>query len=126
MKRQARGAAARRRGRRAETLAVWLLRFKGYAILARGLRQRPGEIDIVARRGGVVVFVEVKARPDQTSAADALRPRQRQRIARAAALFLARRPELTPRETRFDAILFAGLWPRHVRNAWDAPPDHGA
>jgi putative endonuclease len=126
MTRQARGAAARRRGRRAETLAVWLLRLKGYAILARGLRQRPGEIDIVARRGSVVVFVEVKARPDQASAAEALRPRQRQRIMRAAALFLARRPDLTPLETRFDAILFAGLWPRHVQDAWDAPPDRSA
>jgi putative endonuclease len=116
--RAARGAAARRRGARAERLAVWLLRLKGYAILARDLRLPGGEIDIVARRGRVLVFVEVKARADIAAAAEALRRRQRARIVRAAAAFLARRPDLAGHDARFDAILFGRLLPRHVADAW--------
>ena len=120
MSRAARGAAARRRGARAERLAAWLLRLKGYAILARGLRLPGGEIDIVARRGRVLVFVEVKARADIAAAAEALRRRQRARIVRAAAAFLALRPDLAGHDVRFDAILFGHVLPRHVADAWRA------
>ena len=49
-------------GRFAEGLAAWHLRFRGYRIVARGFRSTVGEIDIVARRGRILVFVEVKAR----------------------------------------------------------------
>jgi putative endonuclease len=117
--RAARGAQARRRGRRAELLASWLLRLKGYRILARGLRSSLGEIDIVARRGTTIAFVEVKARIDHEAAAAALRQAQRQRISRAASLFLARHDALNALEIRFDAILLgrSGL-PRHVPDAW--------
>lgn len=55
--------AAQRFGRLAEHAARLLLRFKGYSILACDLRTPVGEIDIVARRGAVVAFVEVKAVP---------------------------------------------------------------
>lgn len=123
MNRAARGAAARRRGARAERLAAWLLRLKGYAILARGLRLPGGEIDLIARRGRVLVFVEVKARGDRDLAAQALRARQRARIARAAAGFLAARPGLAGLEARFDAMVFgAWPWPRHVVDAWRDSP----
>lgn len=118
MSRAARGAAAWRRGRRAERIAAWLLRLKGYAILATGLRLPPGEIDIVARRGGILVFVEVKARGDLALAADAVRRRQRARIGRAALHFLAMRPDLAGLGARFDVILFGGLLPRHIPDAW--------
>jgi putative endonuclease len=118
--RAARGAAARRRGARAEWLAAGLLRVKGYAILARGLRLPGGEIDLVARRGRVLVFVEVKARGDIAAAADALRQRQRARIVRAARAFLAMRPDLADHDARFDAILFGRFLPRHVVDAWRA------
>lgn len=50
-------------GRRAEWLAALLLSLKGYRILARNYVVRGGEIDLVARRGSTVIFVEVKARP---------------------------------------------------------------
>ncbi|MEN8197523.1 MAG: YraN family protein [Pseudomonadota bacterium] len=79
---------ARRRawrfGRRAEAAALWLLRLKGYRILARNVRLPVGELDVVARRGRLVAFIEVKARPDIGQAAAALSTRQRQRIRRAA------------------------------------------
>ncbi len=123
MSRAARGAAARRRGARAERIAALALRLRGFAILARGHRCATGEIDIVARRGRLLVFVEVKARGDAEAAAHALRARQRGRIARAAAGFLAARPELAGLEIRFDAMVFgAWPWPRHVPDAWRDSP----
>ena len=63
---------AHRLGHAAEWRAVWRLRLAGYSILARRYKTRLGEIDIVARRGGVLAFVEVKARADAATAADAL------------------------------------------------------
>ena len=61
-----------RRGRRSEALARLVLRLAGYRILAYGHRTSPGEIDIIARRGAILAFVEVKARADFGQAADAL------------------------------------------------------
>jgi putative endonuclease len=114
-----RGARARRRGRRAEFFAAWLLRLKGFRILARDLRARTGEIDIVARRGGTIAFVEVKARRDEAEAAESLRALQRARIVRAASAYLAQRPDIQHLAPRFDAVLFgAGRWPRHIPDAW--------
>ena len=56
-------------GRFAETLAAWSLRIKGFRIISRGFRTPVGEIDIIARRGGLLVFIEVKARRNITDAA---------------------------------------------------------
>jgi putative endonuclease len=121
--RAARGAQARRRGRRAETIAAWLLRLKGFRILARDLRLRAGEIDLVARRGGVIAFVEVKARRDLAEAGEALRHRQRARILRAASAYLAGRPDLRHLAPRFDAVLIGTAgWPLHVPDAWRDSP----
>ena len=106
-------------GRLAESLAVWRLRAAGWQILARDWRRPQGEIDIVARRGGVLAIVEVKARADFARAADAVLPRQKLRIARAAEAFIASRPELAGLDVRFDAVLVVP-WriPRHVGDAW--------
>jgi putative endonuclease len=113
--------AAWRRGRAGETLAIVSLTLRGYSILARGLKSRLGEIDIVARRGRILAFVEVKARESFDQAAGALLARQRQRIARAAAGFFASRPELSGCQPRFDVILVAPWrWPRHIIDAWRA------
>jgi putative endonuclease len=100
-----------------------VLRAKGYAILARGhvtgRGTGAGEIDIVARRGRVVAFVEVKARPDTDRAAIAIAPWQRRRLVRGAAAFLARHPELGDCRVRFDAMLVVP-WrlPCHLIDAW--------
>lgn len=110
---------ARRYGRFAEWLAAWHLRFKGYRILARGFRVAMGEIDIVARRGRLLVFVEVKARRDLAAAAAAVGPRQAGRVARAAQAFLQSRPGLAGLDQRFDVVLVRP-WrpPLHIADAW--------
>ena len=111
------------RGRRGEGLAAFWLRLKGYRILARNFRSGAGEIDLIARRGGVLALVEVKTRGDLVSAGEALGPRQQARIARAGEVFLQQRPHLTGLAVRFDVILVApGRLPRHLRDAWR--PDH--
>jgi len=73
--------AAERRGRAAEFLCRWHLRLHGWHIVASGWRCPSGEIDILARRRGVLAVIEVKSRPDLAGAAGAIGPRQRRRIA---------------------------------------------
>jgi putative endonuclease len=108
-----------RRGRRAERLAILALSLAGYRILVRNLKSPLGEIDIVARRGRTVAFIEVKTRADWGTAAEAVANRQRRRIGRAAAAFLASRPDLATHQARFDVILIVPWrWPRHITNAW--------
>lgn len=112
--------AAELAGRRGESLAAWWLRLKGYRILARDFRTPVGEIDLIARRGGVLALVEVKRRAGLGEAAEAIRWRQRRRIARAAEAFLKRRPDLAGLTLRFDALLLApGRRPRHLINVWE-------
>ena len=120
--------SADRAGRTAETVAALWLMLKGYRVLGRRVRfaagSGAGEIDLIARRGRTLVFVEVKARADLDAAAFAVAPGQRRRIARAAEAFLAARPDLSKLDVRFDAVLVApGRWPRHWPGAWtmDAP-----
>ena len=110
---------AERRGHRAETFAVWLLRFQGFRILARRYKSPAGEIDLVARRFGLLVFVEVKARTSTAEAAWSITPHQQKRISRASEHFLATNPAYQNHQIRFDAILVKpGAWPTFVRNAW--------
>ena len=110
---------ADRAGRLAETLCALALMLRGYRILARRFRTPVGELDIVARRGQVLVFIEVKARSSLALAAEAIDVRQRQRVERAAGAFLAHRPPLARLDQRFDAMLVAPWrWPRHIKEAW--------
>jgi putative endonuclease len=110
---------ARRRGRAAELLCRWHLRLHGWRIVARDWRCPSGEIDIVARRGGVLAIVEVKSRSDPGNAAASLLPRQRRRIVRAAAVFVAARPDLAALALRFDVMTVAPRHlPRHLPGAW--------
>lgn len=107
-------------GRRAELLAAWFLRFKGYRIRAVRVKTPIGEIDLVAERGGVTVFVEVKARRT-ASETEALAAVNTRRIVRAAEYYVSLNPRLAVRDLRFDVILLAPLrWPRHHVNAFDA------
>lgn len=111
---------AERRGRRSETVAAAMLLLKGYRILGRRVKTRAGEIDLVARSpSGIVCFIEVKARADAASAAEAVLLRQQSRIARAAELFLAARPALANARFRFDIVTVSPrTLPRHRRDAW--------
>ncbi|HEX3810579.1 MAG TPA: YraN family protein [Rhizomicrobium sp.] len=112
--------AAEKRGRRSETFAALLLQLKFYRILGRRVRTHAGEIDLVARApNGVICFIEVKARKQTALAVQSLGERQLQRIARAAELYLAARPNLGAKGVRFDVVTVApGGLPRHVRDAW--------
>src|SRR5205809_8091319 len=112
---------AHRLGHAAEWRAVWRLRLAGYSILARRYKTRLGEIDIVARRGGILAFVEVKARTDFEKAGFSLHTRQFGRVARAASLFLAHHPRYAAHSVRFDALLVVRLWPRHLPDVWRPP-----
>jgi putative endonuclease len=107
---------AERNGRRAETLAAWWLRLKGYAILARRVRTPLGEVDLVARRGGTLVFVEVKARTAAGDAAFALDDYRLRRVA-AAAEALAPRYLRQNDDMRIDAVVITpGRLPVHMVN----------
>lgn len=112
-----------KRGRRAETLAAWLLRLKGYRVLARGFAigrgRGAGEVDLIVRRGTVLALVEVKARASLENAATAITPGQQERYRRAAQAFLAGRGDLAGCAVRFDVVLVApGRFPRHISDAW--------
>ncbi len=111
--------AAYRSGHAGETLAAWRLRLSGYRILARRFRTPVGEIDLIARRGKLVAFVEVKRRSNLTQGLDAVTPAARTRIRRAAELFMKRNPALTECGLRFDVIVITPwAWPSHLVDAW--------
>ena len=113
--------AAFRTGLSAESRAAAYLMAKGYRILAKRYRTPHGEIDLVARRRNLLVFVEVKARASLDEAAYAVTPRQQARIIDAAQAWLMAHPEHANFELRFDAVLIAPRrLPRHLLAAFDA------
>jgi putative endonuclease len=117
--RQARGAAAHRKGHSAEWIAAFWLMLKGYRILAFRLKTPLGEIDILARKGEILAVVEVKRRATMDQALGAIRPSQQQRLMRAAEHLAARHPVWRQLSVRLDLIALApGSWPRHLRDAW--------
>lgn len=105
-------------GRLAESLCVVSLRLRAYGILARRFDAGVGEIDIVARRGGVLAVIEVKARRggDWDTPVTA---HQRARIMRAAEAFVARNPRYGGLDMRFD-LMTVRPWrlPKHMIDAW--------
>jgi putative endonuclease len=99
-----------------------LLIVKGYRILARRYSGNGGEIDLIARRGDTVVFVEVKARADLDSAAWSISPTKQRRFARAAHHWQARNSWASNWTLRCDAVLIArSRLPRHVVDAFTLP-----
>lgn len=117
--RQARGAAARRAGRRAEAWAALWLMLKGYRILGFRLRTPQGEIDLLAQRGGVLAVVEVKQRQTLEAALETVTQMQRDRLSRAGQAIAARRPSLQNLAVRLDLVALApGRLPVHSPDAW--------
>lgn len=111
--------AALRRGAYAETFAALALRLKGWRIAERNFRCPQGEIDIIARRGDLVVFVEVKARADEAAAIDAVTFEARRRIAAAASVWIARQRDASRLSWRFDIVAVTpGRWPTHHPDAF--------
>ena len=111
-------AIAERRGRRGEGWAALWLRLQGWRIVARRLKTPRGEIDLIARRGRTVAFVEVKWRAsaaERDMAIDAYRLRRVAAAVEAAAHRFLRDGD----NPRIDVLLLApGRWPRHIVNAW--------
>lgn len=106
---------ALRRGLLAEFAAMALLRLKGYVILDSRYKISGGELDVVARRGDAIVFVEVKTRPTMAEALEAVTPQKRRRIGRAARVWLASHPHFSAMTLRGDAIFVVPWrWPRHM------------
>lgn len=117
MDRRARGSKAFATGLQAEARARWLLQAKLYRVLGTRVKTPAGEVDLLAKRGRTLVLVEVKARTTLEEAAQALRPRQQERLARAGAYLLGRTEGVD--NLRFDLVLLApGRWPRHLPDAW--------
>ena len=110
---------AYRFGHFAETLCAFVLRLKGYRILERRCQTPVGEIDLIARRGKVLIIVEVKARSGMGAIEETLSSRQRRRIERAALAYQGTRPEYASMDLRFD-LMTVRPWraPRHLPNAW--------
>jgi putative endonuclease len=110
--------AAEKRGRGAETLACWYLRLKGWRILSRRARVRGGEVDIIARRGRTLAFVEVKARATENAAGFALDEWRLRRVVTAAER-LSSRYMREGDEIRIDAVFIVPRrWPIHLANVW--------
>jgi putative endonuclease len=109
---------AEKRGRGAETVACWYLRLKGWQILARRARVPGGEVDIVARRGKMLAFVEVKARANEEAAALSLDQYRLRRVA-VAAERLAPRYMRDGDDVRIDAMfVLPRRLPKHLTNVW--------
>jgi len=114
-------------GRRAEDVAAEFLRTQGCEILERNYRRRLGELDLIAREGGVLVIAEVRMRASAKwgGAAASVDRRKQQRITRAAQQLLQQRRELAQLPVRFDVLVVSDLtgvepqvqWIRHAFEA---------
>lgn len=107
-------------GLQAEFLAVLFLRLKGYSILAQRCKTPLGEIDLIARRGKTLAFVEVKTRGTIAAALESVRARQSGRIVRAAQYWLASQNS-AGMDLRFDVIAIEFPFKiKHIESAFTA------
>lgn len=105
-------------GRRGEDAAAAWLERRGWTVLARRVKTKAGEVDLVARREGLVAFVEVKVRRTAGALDHAIDERRLARVAAAAEL-LMERFVAAGEDLRVDVLLLApGVPPRHIENAW--------
>ncbi len=106
------------RGRRGEAIAAWFLRLHGWRIVAERVKTPRGEVDLIARRGKTVAFIEVKARRKDSDLALAIDGYRLRRVAAAAEILLPKYGEDTE-NMQIDVILVAPWrWPHHLRNVW--------
>jgi putative endonuclease len=109
---------ADQRGREAEAQAAMWLAQQGWWIVAERVKTKAGEIDLIAKRPGLVAFVEVKWRARAAALADAIDERRLTRVARAAEV-VAHEYATQGEDIRIDVILLApGRKPTHIENAW--------
>jgi putative endonuclease len=104
-----------RRGARGEFWAGVALMLKGFRIVERRYKTKLGEIDLIARRGTLILIVEVKVRSTLAEALDAIARQSERRIEAAADLWLARQPDQARLSLRFDMVaILPRHWPVHV------------
>lgn len=113
-----RHALAEIRGRRGEAIAAWWLRLQGWRIVGQRLKTPRGEVDLIARRGKTIAFIEVKARSRRIDLATAIDGWRLRRVAAAAEQLLPRYGK-GAENMRIDVILVAPWrWPQHLINVW--------
>lgn len=106
------------RGRRGEAIAAWFLRLHGWRIVAERVKTPRGEVDLIARRGKTVAFIEVKARRKDSDLALAIDGYRLRRVAAAAEILLPKYGK-DAENMQIDVILVAPWrWPHHLRNVW--------
>ena len=107
------------KGHRAEWICAAVLFLKGYRILKRRYKTPVGEIDLVAKRGKSLVFIEVKARDTQALGIEAVTSPAQKRIRRAGEYFVMQHPDYINFSCRFDVMVVSGFSvPYHMINAW--------
>lgn len=89
-----------------------------YQILDRRARTRAGEIDLIAKKGDAIIFVEVKASTSDLAAIEMLGQRQKNRILRAAEAWMQQHARYQGAPMRFDLIAIDGWRVRHHQDAW--------
>lgn len=110
---------AYQRGKWAEYIAAGWLMLKGYRILALRYKTPQGEIDLIAKRGNTIAFVEVKARSNYESAKLSVSGHQRKRISDAATIYIKRKPKLAKLSPRYDIVAITPKkLPKHLKAAW--------
>jgi putative endonuclease len=111
---------AEKRGHRGEWLAGWVLRLKGYRIVAKRFKTKSGEVDIIARKRDLIIMVEVKARPTLLEAMDSITPTALRRIESAGDVWLARQADFAKLSVRYDMVaVLPGRWPVHVERIYE-------
>lgn len=106
---------AYKKGHKGEYLANWALRLKGYRIVASRFKTKSGEVDIIARRGKLILMVEVKARSTLEQAMDAVSTTALRRIEAAGDEWLAKQADYAQLSVRYDLMaVLPRRWPIHV------------
>ncbi len=123
LNKQAQGKNSRKKGIFAEIFACFLLRIKGYEIIERNYRPHKGiglgEIDIIAKIGNTLCFVEVKYRKSKESSSYAITYDTKKRIEKTAIMYVAFNSKYSKFDIRFDALLMNPFsFPMHIINAW--------
>lgn len=93
------------KGRKAEEQATQFLLQQGYEVLARNVRAGRGELDIIAKQGDILVFVEVKGHRTRDASLQAVTEDKCMRLRSAAEAWLYRHPQHAPLQCRFDLIM---------------------
>lgn len=108
-------------GLSAEWRAAWTLRMTGWRVLKQRYKTKVGEIDLIAKKGKTVAFIEVKARRTREAAMSAVTSKSQRRIVSAAKVFVAEHPKAGFFTLRFDVIIVRPWrWPERIVDAFQA------